>query len=316
VRKAVSLRSLRGIAVLAGLAIVLSGSVVGGTHALFNGETQNANSKFAADWMGAPTALSATLKGADVQLNWTAPTGHPTDELVQGYDATTTSSCSSGYAQIADLGSGTTATYADNGRGAGASGVAPDGDWYCYEVTSELTTQWQLNTTLAATQVGLAATAAQITNHGTSNKVDNTDTIQLTFNQQTALNTGSTSISICVVKNANGNGIVLGAASCTGSTTTSVANSVGTLILSGGPTLPSTVNCSTSTYTSTSASPFTATFTLAGCGGGVSIGGSGTATWTFIPGASTLLSKSGNGTQVGICTQANANCRPATTSNF
>jgi len=297
-------RAGRICALLGAAAIVLSSGVVGGTHALFNGETKNANSKFADDWVDPPTGLSATLKGADVQLNWTHGTHQVSDQQVLGYDANTSSSCNSAsYTAIATLGSATANTYTDSGRGS-----TLNGHWYCYEVTSLSTITWTPGTTLSALQVGLAASQLAIANGGTSGRIDNKDTITLTFNQQTSLATGTSTVRVCTFTSGL---ITIGDGNnCAG---TGDATSVGTLTLSGA-TIGNARNFATSTLTVTSSAPWTVSVKL---GGGTATTVTGTPTWTYAANAATTLkSLAGNGTQVGVCTTASTNCQPTTSTTF
>lgn len=287
---------------LISVSLLLTLIPVGGAFAFLDGETVNSGTVFAAGWIGAPTAATATASGYDTSLAWTPGTHGPvTGQQLWGVDNTTTSNCTGvTYASLATLASATTATYTDSNRGSTANG-----DWYCYELVSTSASSWTAALALPAMQLGLAPTAVSLTNN--NGTIANADTIVLTFNQKTNIVSGTTE-KVCGWSGTGTAGeIVIGdtAGNCTAKTD---ANAIGTLTNIAVGT-SRTYLTSTVSAVATSA-PWTVTITLAGSSGTSTE--SGTAKYT----ASTTIKSSATTDQATACTAATTNCQPTTTTTF
>ena len=302
-----SRRALRwaggAVVVLASAALLLSTGPIGGTLALFNGETENAGSTFAGGWVGGPASPTATASGYDVALAWTPGTHGPvTGQQLQGVDNGTSSNCTgAAYSLLATMASATTASYTDSNRGNGTN----DGDWFCYAIVSTSATVWTAQTAVPALQLGLAATALSTANGGTAGRIDNNDTITLTFNQRT--NVGTANILVCVWSSGS---IVLG--DTTGSCgAAGDAYSLGRITLSGA-TISANAAANGSQVAVSSSAPWTVTVTVAGMSGITNL--SGSPTWTFTPSASVLSNATTD--QATACTAARTTCQPTATTGF
>jgi hypothetical protein len=301
-------RAVSAAVVLAAVALLLGNGIVGTTSALFNGETQNANSAFAGGWIGAPSAATATATGYDVALAWTVGTHGPvTGQQIYGLDNGTSSNCTGAAYSVLTTTPATlaaaTATYTDPSRGT----VANNGNWYCYEIMSESATSWTAPFDLAAMQLGLVTTAIQITNVGTASRIEKNDTIKLTFNQRTNVGTGN--IKVCVYTT----GVILlgdtaGGGGCGAATDT---YTVGKLVVTGA-TIPSALSFTASTVTRTTVAPWTMTITLAGTNSTANM--TGTASWK-LTGSSSILSFATTH-QATMCSAAATTCQPTTATNF
>lgn len=302
-------RAVTACIALAVLSLVLSNGVIGNTFALFNAETQNANSTFAGGWVGAPSAATATATGYDVALGWTAGTHGPvTGQQLWGVDNTTNSNCTgAAYSQltVSPAWTASTASYTDPSRGTATN----NGDWYCYQLLSTSGTNWTAPLSLPAIQLGLVTTAVQITNGGTAKVIEKNDIIKLTFNQRTNLAAGT--IKVCAYTS----GVVLlgdsaGGAGCNVDTDT---DSVGKIAVAGA-TIPGIIGFRTSTLAVSTTAPWTATITLAGTNSTVTM--TGTPTWT-LTGSSSVLSNATTH-QATMCTATGPlhACQPTTTTNF
>lgn len=291
------------VVVLAFAALLLSTGPLDNTLALFNGETENPGSTFAGGWVGGPASPTATASGYDVALAWTPGTHGPvTGQQLQGVDNSTSSNCTgAAYSLLATMASATTASYTDANRGNGTN----DGDWFCYEIVSTSATVWTAQTAVPALRLGLAATALSIANGGTAGRIDNNDTITITFNQRT--NLGTANIRMCVWSSGT---IVLGdtTGACTGA---GDASSIGKLTLSGGTISGNTSSNGVHVALSSSA-PWTVTITLAGVGGTTTV--SGSPTWTFTPSAT--VKSNATTDQATACTAAHTTCQPTATTSF
>ena len=305
-----SRRALRwaggAVAVLAVAGLLLSTGPLGDTLALFNGETQNANSTFAGGWVGAAATPTATATGYDMALAWTPGTHGPvTGQQLLGVDNTTSSNCTgAAYGLLATMALPTTASFTDASRGS----LATDGHWFCYELVSTSGTVWTAATPLAAVQLGLVANALAITNVGTAGRVNANDTIAVTFNQRPILpaNNGR----VCVVTPGT---IVIGDTSAPGASPCGAADNynIGKLTLTGA-TLGSTVKFTSMTFTLSASAPWVMTVTLAGTASTSTV--TGTPTWTFTPAASILSFVTTH--QATICSTATTTCQPTSTNNF
>lgn len=299
-------RAAGACVVLSFFALLLgNGSLIGVTFAYFNGEVTNANSTFAGGWVGAASNATVTPSGYDMSLAWTPGTHGPvTGEQLYGVDNLTNQNCTgAAYTLISTLASASTSTYSDASRGTAAN----DGDWFCYEIVSTSATAWTTPLALPAVQLGLVANGLATASGSTAGSVSKSDTVTITFNQQTTL-ANSSNVRVCVFKSAT-NVILLGdTANCVAATDTTT---IGKLTLSGA-TLGSNVTFGTSTVTVTTSAPWQVTVTLAGSNSTSLI--TGTPAWTFVP-ASTIKSQVTTH-QATICSTATTNCAPTATTSF
>lgn len=302
-----SRRSLRwtgcAIAALSLAALLLSGTPIGGTLALFNGETQNAGSSFAGGWIGAATGPSSSVSGYDAAFAWTPGSHGPvTGQQLWGVDNTTNSNCTgAAYASFATMALATTNSYTDASRGTAAN----DGNWFCYEIVSTSATVWTALAPLPAFQIGLVANGVSIANANIAGRIEKNDTITITFNQRT--NLGTANIRVCVWSTGS---IVLGDTSG-GCNSSADGYSLGRLTVSGA-TIPSNLGFNSSPVALRTTAPWTITITLAGTNNNATM--SGSPTWTFTPGAGILSFATTH--QATICSAAKTTCQPTTTSNF
>jgi hypothetical protein len=248
---------------------------------------------------------TATATGYDVALGWTPGTHGPvTGQQLFGIDNTTNSNCTgAAYSLLATMAAASTAAYTDPSRGTAAN----NGNWFCYQLVSTSATSWTSSLALPAVQLGLVATAVQITNGGgTANRIQTGDTITLTFNQRTTV--GTANIRVCVYTNGT---ILVGdtQAACTASTDT---YTVAKLVVAGA-TIPTALNFGSSTVTRTTTSPFTMTVTLAGTASVANLTGTPTS-WT-LTGSSSIVSFATTH-QATMCSAVATTCQPTTATNF
>ncbi len=278
--------TLRRVVWLSALLIALSLALgylhVGGTFAIWQGDTTNAGSAFAAGWIGPPTGLATpTPSGYGASLAWTAGTHGPvTGQTLYAADGGTGTTASCGtYGSGTTMASASTATYVTTG----SSGN--NGHWRCYEMVSTSATAWTASATFTPIRVGLYPKTVVISHTGTAGTLSNGDKITITFNQ----NVGSVSgTKICQVAGASGTGVILiGDSTCSGSgdaytigkltgvtvsgsgtqsrnMTAAVANAVVTVsITQNGRTVSGTPTFTASTSVSSSATPAAAACTSA-----------------------------------------------------
>lgn len=215
---------LSALALLAGLVLAV-GSVTG-TFALFSAETENPNAAFAGGWIPPPSGLSDSVTGAandQLQLSWTS--GHsasqPSPNPVTGQQL-----------QIADGGSGSTAScgaYGDEGSALSATatsatdggGSVPVADWHCYQMVSLSSVGWKTSAEFPAIQL-LVPVSVVFGGNG-NGKLDNGETITITYNQDVAA--VAVDKGICQVKGTSANGfLVLG---FTGTCSSSASYAIG-----------------------------------------------------------------------------------------
>jgi hypothetical protein len=294
--------------VLTAACLLLGNGMIGSTFALFNGQTQNANSAFAGGWVGAPSAATATAVGYDMSLAWTPGTHGPvTGQELYGVDNGANSNCTGAaysVSPLATMATAATATYTDASRGTAAN----NGNWYCYKLLSTSATSWTAPFALAGTQLGLVTTAVQIANATGANRIERNDVITLNFNQRTNLAAGT--IKVCAYTS----GTVLvgdsaGGAGCNVDTDT---YSVAKLKVTGA-TIPSVIAFRTSTLAVSSTAPWTATITLSGTASTVTM--SGTPTSWKLTGSPGILSNATTH-QATMCSAGTTNCQPTTATNF
>ena len=213
-RRAVGLSAL-----LIALSLLLGYVHAGGTFALWNGETANKDSAFAAGWVGPATGLGTpTASGYGASLSWTPGTHGPvTGQQLYSVDGGTGASASCGtYTLAATMASASTASY----TAAGTSGA--NGHWWCYKLVSTSATAWTASATFTPVRVGLVPLTVSITNgNGT---LASPDVVTITFNQSVNAVSGNR---VCTFSGSSGTGtILLGDSTCS---TTSDAYTIGKL---------------------------------------------------------------------------------------
>jgi hypothetical protein len=289
----------------AAVLLFASGLAAGGTTlASFTAETENATATFSGGWIGTASNPTVAPSGYDGQLAWTPGQHGPvTGQQLWGYDDGASSTCpASGYTQLAAMASATTDTYTDP-----HSTNALNGHYYCYEMVSTSAGGWTATGSFPATQLGLVATGASITNHGTAGYVDVTDVITITFNQQTNYPTTSQTVRVCAFTA----GVVILGDTSGGCNGTGDAYSIGRLALSSGSLAGNQTYASSTAIASTSA-PWTITVTLAGAGAADQKNGAGS--WSLTP--STSVRSQAATHQATACTNATYNCTPTETGGF
>jgi hypothetical protein len=293
----VSDRALRRAAIVslvlvACCVLALAGGRIGSTFAVFNGETTNPGSVFAAGWIGAPSAPATSVNGANVTLTWTPGTHGPiTGQQLLGADNGNSSTCSNpSYSTIGSTLSATATSTTDTGRGSSANG-----HWFCYAMRSVTASSWSAQTAASPVRIGFFMTGISIgSSGGTINK---NDTVAITFNQQP--NTPSVS-RVCVFASAKT--IILGDTSSSCSSTGD-SYTVGKLVTTG------TVTHNNNYSAGVSRSGNTLTVTISSNASTATTVGSGS--WTFTPGS--LTSSSGS---ASVCTSSGSNCLPTPSGNF
>jgi hypothetical protein len=136
-------RLVTAVVIAAAAGALLSVRPLGTTFAVFNGETENAGSAFALNWVTAPSGASAIQSSDDVDLRWTV--GHGTAQELDIVDNGSNSDCdgvdySSG--DTVSLGAGDD-SYTDTDRAVGHAG-----DLICYAIVSTVAT-WRAQTTVS-----------------------------------------------------------------------------------------------------------------------------------------------------------------------
>jgi len=212
--------ALRRAVGLSALLIVLSLALgyvhVGGTFAIWDGETTNAGSAFAAGWVGPATSIGTPApSGYGASLTWTPGTDGPvTGQELDSVDGGTGASASCGtYGLAATMSSATTSSYTASGTS------AANGHWWCYRLVSTSATAWTASATFAPVRVGLIPTAVAFANGATatSGTIDAGDTITIAFNQNVTTVSGS---NVCVFSGASGAGaILIGDTTCSSAAT-------------------------------------------------------------------------------------------------
>jgi hypothetical protein len=279
-------------AVALAIGLSFATGVIPGAWASFQAETQNTNSAFAGDWVGAPTNLNTptVVNALGATLTWVAGTHNISNQDIWYADTTTTTTCSTGltYASLT-TGIGATATTI-SGSGAANDAVpsGDNGDNICYQVRSTNTSGWYTVANFpAAIQVGLVPTSLSYTGSA-SHQITNGTQISIGYNQAISYS-GTATVQLCITPSS----VVIGSSgSCTAS--------VGTLAGSANKTL----TCPTS---GVAASGSTLTVTVGGCPTTGSSKApatmSGTATYTA---TGTAVTSSTGG--IAQCTKSN--CKP------
>ena len=306
-----------GVAALCAVAsfVLIHGGSCAGTFAGFNAETHNSSSTFAGAWINAPTNVTATLSGnAAANLTWTKSTSTPTgigQELLGSPTAsngTSTTCPTTGYVVLPTTVTASAQSATDPATDFKA-GAGNGGDYYCYTVAATLATNWVSMwapgaSTASRVKFVFYASAASVSNGGTSGSINNGDGITITLNN-TISGTTPSSISVIACSNSsttNKNTLLLGSSSC------SSTPSLGILALTG-----KTITGTNSTFASSSYSVSAAdviSISLAG-GSTTALSASGTATWKFTP-TSTVTQAGG----VAICTASGSGCVPTASGAF
>jgi hypothetical protein len=301
-------RAVGAIVVLAAAFLLLGNGTIDSTFALFNGQTQNANSAFAGGWVGAPTAATATAVGYDMSLGWTPGTHGPvTGQQLHGVDNGTNSNCTgAAYSLLATMATASTATYTDASRGTAVN----NGNWFCYQLLSTSATSWTAPLALGAVQLGLVVTGVQITNAGGgggAGVIQRTDTIRLTFNQRVA---GTfTTTKVCVYTS----GVILLGDGGAGSTCGGAGGTftIGKLTVTGA-TIGTQVGYTATTVARSTVAPWTMTFTLQTSNTTSAV--TGTPTWSFT--GSSSVTSFATTHPATLCSSAATTCKPTTATNF
>jgi hypothetical protein len=301
-------RAVSSCVVLAAVALLLSNGAIDSTFALFNGQTQNANSAFAGGWIGAPAAATVAASGYDMSLAWTPGTHGPvTGQQLYGVDNGTNSNCTgAAYSLLATMAAASTATFTDPSRGTAAN----NGNWFCYQLMSTSATSWTAPLALSAAQLGLVVTGVQITNAGGAGGagvIQRTDTIRLTFNQRVA--GAFTTTKVCVYTS----GVILLGDGGAGATCGGAGGSfsIGKLTVAGA-TIGTQVGYTATTVARSTSAPWTMTFTLQTSNTTSAV--TGTPTWSFT--GSSTVSSFATTHPATLCTTAATTCQPTTATNF
>jgi hypothetical protein len=190
-----------------------------GTVATMTGQVANPSNRFATAALYAPSSLTATPSGHNVNLSWPAGT-NGSGYAVQGAANGSSSSCAS--ATFSPLGTATGTSYTDAGR------YAPQGTYFCYRVATTYGSTWtsQQSNPVTSAQIGFVATSVAISNGGAAGSVDTGDRIVVAFNQAVDTSTGPTASStVC----ASTLGIFLGSTTTSGGCVSGETLTVGTL---------------------------------------------------------------------------------------
>jgi hypothetical protein len=181
--------------------------------------TASASQAVASRSVGAPSGLTGAASGHDVSLSWTAGTngnGYAIDAAANG----TSSDCTAAAFSALTAASGTAVT--DTGR------FTPQGTFECYRVATTYGTWWsQSGNPTVAVRLGVVAQAVAVANGGTAGRLDQGDTITITFNQAISPASGPiASDTVCT----NTVGTVMLGVTGTGTTcSTGATTTVGTL---------------------------------------------------------------------------------------
>jgi hypothetical protein len=169
--------------------------------------------------LGAPTGLTGSPSGHDVNLSWTAGTNGSGYAVAAAANGTSPDCTAAAFAALTTT-AGT--SIADTGR------FTPQGTFECYRVTTTYGT-WasQAGNPTVAVRIGVVAQSAAVTNGGTAGRLDQGDTIAVTFNQAIATASGPiASNNVCT----NTGGTVMVGVTGSGTTcSTGAATTVGTL---------------------------------------------------------------------------------------
>lgn len=284
----------KGAVVAATLAVVAVAGVARGTFAAFTGETRNGGNTFALTSLYPPGNLTALPSAQVVDLAWTAgQNGNGYTILSAPAPDPLVNDCTgASYAPVTTV-TGTSYTH----------GVStPPGTWRCYTVQTSYQSWTSVqNNPVAGARMGFVASMASFSNTGNP-RIDDGDTIAITFNQAVDPATGpQAGNSICWQNDR----ITLGSTQ-TGNCSATEVPRLG--YLTGG-TIDR--NMRVAATWSWSADNRTLTITVGG-----RLAGSGnyshTGSWTFTPTSNTALLKSAaGGLHVCDTNSGGGNCTPA-----
>ena len=280
--------------IAAGVALVAVAGVVHGTFAAFTGATRNGGNTFALTSLYAPGGLTATPAGVSVDLAWTAgQNGSGYTVLSAPAPNPLVNDCTGvSFSAVTSL-SGTSYTHAV---------ASLPGTWRCYTVRTSYHSWTSVeNNPVAAARMGFVASMASFAN--TSNpRIDDGDTITITFNQAVDVATGpQTGNSICWQNDR----IVLGSTQSGSCSPTDAAPRLG--FLTGG-TIDRNYRLAATWSWSNDGRTLTITV-------GSRLSGSGnyshSGTWTFTPTPNVAFLKSATGA-IHVCDNnaGGGNCTP------
>ena len=249
--------------------------------------------------LDAPTSLTGVASGHNVNLAWAAAngTGYAVSAAANG---TSTNCTAAAFAALMTT-AGTTAV--DPGR------FSPQGTIECYRVTTTHGT-WssQSASPTVAVRIGVVAQSVVIANGGSAGRLDQDDTITITFNQ--AIATASGPIASNTVCTNTGGTVMVGVAGSGGSCPTTTATTVGTLT---GVTVNRVARFDASFAWSAGNTVLTVTIDDRTAGQNPTV--SGTAVYTPTTTATGLLSQTGSFHACSANT-GGGNCTPAATGGF
>ena len=302
-------RATSAAIVIAAAALLAGNGVVGGTWAVFTGQTKNAGSVFANGWLDPAAAGTVTASGWNTSLAWTPGTTGLTGQELWGVNNGTSSTCTGAtYSSLTTLASAATSSYTDTGRGTSPT----NGNWFCYRLVSTRSgSSWTATYDFPAVQLGLATTDVTLTDVGTALRFEKNDTITLTFNQR-IVNTGlpaSGSLRVCLFGASDT--ILIGDTTSNCNNVTDTA-AIGKLVANAGTSWSrTTMNLSSSTYTISTTAPYQMVITLAGTNQNSNM--TGWTSWTYTPSGTPQSFADATTT---VCTAANATCVPTVNGNF
>lgn len=285
-----ALRRAAATPLLVGLILLVAGVAVAGAALVgFSAEARNQSSVYAAGWLGAPTSLAAPVPlGDGATLTWTPAThglraGTDSQAITGSLFATSPTNCNSAtYSDFSTMGLATPTATANDSRGSAFSGY-----WACYRVESRRAT-WSTGANFPLVQIGLVPAGIAAVSVGShAGEIEQTDRIDLTFNQAIAYS-GASPITVCTFS-ASGT-ILIGATSCSNvGNATTIGKVTGLTIGNNRTYNNSGVTVSGSTLR-------------------ITIGGSGRSTVTAVSpaftytGSATLITSSGGSPVAQVCT--------------
>lgn len=167
----------------AGLAVVAVAGVSRGTFAAFAGTVRNGGNTFALTSLYAPGNLTATPVGHAVDVAWTAgQNGNGYTVLSAPAPNPLVNDCAgASYSPVTTV-PGTSYTHPVS---------TPPGTWRCYSVQTSYHSWTSVqNNPVAGARVGFVASMASFSNGGNGSRLDEGDTITITFNQPVDVATG------------------------------------------------------------------------------------------------------------------------------
>ena len=281
--------------IAAGVVVVAVAGAVHGTFAVFTGATRNGGNTFALTSLYAPGSLTATPAGAAVGLAWTAG---------QNGDGYTVLSAPAPDPLVNDC---TGASYSTLASASGTSYShavsTPPGTWRCYSVRTSYNSWTSVeNNPVAGARLGFVASMASFANGGNSSRIDDGDTITITFNQPVDVATGPQAGNSICWQNSR---IVLGSTQSGNCSATDTSPRLG--FLTGGTIDRNYRFAATWTWSNDNRTlTINVGARLSGSGGYSTQGA-----WTFTPTANTAFVKSATGA-IHVCDNnaGGGNCTP------